>query len=366
LRVLFALPGLHRVHRGAEVAFEAIAQEIALQGRHDVTLAGAGTEAPPRAYTFRRVRAVRRERFEGWPTMPGLRDQFMYEDLTFAISLGLRPWRGHADVTVTCNYPYTSWALRSRLPGRRRQPHVFVTQNGDWPVRARQREYRLFACDGLVCTNPLYFARCRDRWLSVLIPNGVDPVRFYPGQADRRSLGLPTDRPVVLMVSALTETKRVLEGMRAVARLPEAFLVVAGDGPLRDQVDLVASDILPGRFLRTRVPHTRMPELYRCADVFLHTAIRESFGNAYVEALACGLAIVAHDDEITRWIFERHAHLVDTRSEELLFAALQSAIDDGDRGAEQRGEFARSRFAWASVASRYASFLETVQATAHP
>ena len=42
LRVLFALPGLHRVVRGAEVAFESVAREIARTPGYGVTLVGSG------------------------------------------------------------------------------------------------------------------------------------------------------------------------------------------------------------------------------------------------------------------------------------------------------------------------------------
>lgn len=361
MRLLFALPGLHRVHRGAEVAFESVAEQIALQGRHEVTLVGSGEEAPPRAYRFRRVGSIPRERFEGWPRVPFLRSEFIYEELTFAASLAVRRWRSEFDVTMTCSYPYTNWVLRSGLPGRRGPRHVFVTQNGDWPARERRGEYRFFSCDGLVCTNPLYYAANCERWFSALIPNGVDTSRFHPGPADRAALGLPEGRPIVLMVSALMPGKRVLEAMRAVARVKDAFLVVAGDGAQRQQVDALAAEALPGRFLRSTFPHQRMPDLYRCADVFLHTAARESFGNVYVEALASGAPIVAHDDEVTRWIVEKHARLVDTFCEDALVEALHGAIEDGGAGRAARATFA-SRYAWTAIATRYADFFEKVVA----
>jgi glycosyltransferase involved in cell wall biosynthesis len=360
VQILFVLPGLHRVHRGAEVVFESIAQEIALEGKHDVTLIGSGDEIPRRAYRFKRVPAVPRERFEGWPSVPLLRHHYMYEELTFAAALFTTQWRHGVDITVTCSYPFTNWVLRSHLPGRLRPAHVFVTQNGDWPARERRREYRFFSCDGLICTNPVYYERNRERWFSTLIPNGTDPARFHPGPGDRAALGLPEDRPVILMVSALVESKRVLEGMRAVARLPDAFLALAGDGPLRHEVDRVAADLLPRRFLRSTFPYERMPDLYRSADVFLHTTVRESFGNVYVEALASGLPIVAHDDEVTRWIFERHAHLVDSTSESALAHALHDALSECGSNSAERAAFATSRYAWSRVASRYRDFLAEV------
>jgi hypothetical protein len=65
------------------------------------------------------------------------------------------------------------------------------------------------------------------------------------------------------MVSALEEGKRVLQGIRAVAEVPGVFLVIAGDGPLRGQVDRLAAGLLPGRFLRTTFSHELMPVVYR-------------------------------------------------------------------------------------------------------
>jgi len=361
LRVHFVLAGLHRIHRGAEVAFESVAHELGLLGE-DVVLIGSGRERVGRAYRFLHVSAVSRDRFEGMPNFPLLRNEYMYEELTFVAGLALRYRRGDADVTVTCSYPYTNWLLRTGAPWRPRPPHVFVTQNGDLPAYSRKSEFRFFSCEGLVCTNPLYFGRNRDRWHSTLVPNGVDTDRFRPGPSDRRAFALPTDRPVVLMVSALVEGKQVLQGMRAVSRLPDPFLVVAGDGPLRADVDRLATEILPGRFLRGTFPHERMPDLYRCADVFLHTAPFESFGNVYVEALSSGLRVVANDNSLTRWILGGNGYLVDGASEETLATALKAALDDPHVGAADRAGFARAKYSWKSIAGLYQSFLlEVVQ-----
>jgi len=360
MRMLFALPGLHRVGRGAEVVLESIAQEIALEGKHDVTLIGSGAPIKDRAYHFKRVPVVPRERFERWPSMPFLRNQYMYEELTFAAGLMATSWRNDADITMTCGYPYTNWVLRSSPPGKHRPAHVFVTQNGDWPAYQRRWESRFFSCDGLVCTNPLYYERNRKRWFSTLIPNGIATERFRPGPANRVALGLPENRPVVLMVSALDAGKRVIEGMRAVAQISDAFLVVAGDGALRNEVDRLAAELLPGRFLRRTFPHQHMPELYRSANVFLHTSIRESFGNVYIEALGTGVPIVAHDDEVTRWILEDHATLVDTTSENVLVDALQTVLRRRKNDITRGVAFVQSKYSWSAVSKKYREFFTEV------
>ncbi len=358
MHILFALPGLHRFGRGAEVVFESVAQQIALHGKHRVTLVGSGEAVAGRAYDFVHVPATPRERFETWPKLPFFRHEFMYEELTFAARLATLPVAAEADLTMTCSYPYTNWALRRPRSGRK-PAHVFVTQNGDWPPMGEGLEPRFFGCDGLICTNPLYFERNHQRWHSSLIPNGVDPARFLPGPQQKAKLGLPTDRPVVLMVSALDTGKRVLEAMRAVAEVPDVHMVVAGDGPLRDEVDRLAAERLPGRFMRATFTHDQMPDLYRSADLFLHTKIIESFGNVYIEALCCGVPIVAHDDAVTRWILGDQARLVDSTSQALLSDAIRETLQKPFSGSDAAAQ-AHARFSWDVVAGKYAEFFEDV------
>lgn len=362
MRFLFALPGLHRIGRGAEVVFEAVAQQIASRGEHKVTLVGSGEPRADRAYEFIHVAATSREHFERWPKLPFLRHEFMYEELTFAWALARLAAVGDADVTMTCSYPYTNWALRRGRRGER-PPTAFVTQNGDWPATERRAETRFFSCEGLICTNPLYYERNCERWNATLIPNGVDPIRFRPGPERKAKLGLPTDRPVILMVSALDPAKRVLEAMRALARVPDAYLVIAGDGPQREAVDQLAGDMLPGRFARRSFGHDEMPDLYRSADLFLHTKIRESFGNVYIEALSCGTPIVAHDDEVTRWILGDRARLVDTTSEATLAEAIAAEIAS-PINRHDSASWAHERYSWEVVAKQYADFLASLSGSA--
>jgi glycosyltransferase involved in cell wall biosynthesis len=359
LRLSFALPGAHRVNRGAEVAIESIAQEIALLGFDDVTVLGSGPEVEGRAYAYRRFGLIPREKFERFPKFPPFRTEYVYEEVTWVTNVvrGYRP--SSADLTVTCSYPFVNWLL-TRSIGRTRPPHVFVTQNGDWPSYSNHFEYRPFRCDGLVCTNPLYQDRNQGSWNSVLIPNGIDPSRFSPGPAARETLGLPVDAVIVLMVSALVESKRVLEGLRALSSIPDIHVVVAGDGPLRAEFDKLAAELMPGRVTRMVLRADQMPDLYRSVDVFLHPTFWESFGNVYVEAMAVGVPVVAHDYEVTRWIFGECAGLVDASDDRALAAAVEQAITDGRSDAISRTSVAAERFAWSTIARHYRRFFAEV------
>lgn len=333
------------------MALLAVADALA-RGGDAVTVFGSGFYRPGCAYTFRHVPAFPRERFERMPIVPLFRNETAWEDASFAVAL-LALYRPHEfDAVITCGFPFVHLALRRPAVGPRPK-HVFVTQNGDWPAYSDDAEYALFRCDGLVCTNPDYFERNRARWRCSLIPNGVEPGRFVGASTDRAEFGLPSDRPLVLMVSALIESKRVLDAIRTVARHPEAYLVVAGDGPMREEVDILASALLPGRFKRVTLPAERMPQLYSAADAFLHLSVLESFGNVFVEAMASGLPVVAHDSVRLRWIVGDEQPLCNTHDPVALDNALSRALRHGRRAPDRRVE----QFAWTKIASEYRSFI---------
>lgn len=360
VRALFALPGFHRVQRGAEVALESIAAALAKRPDWDVTVVGSGRPGPDRGYRYVRAGCIPRERFTRWPKIPALRDHYAYEELTFLPGVFRRCRSRDYDVTITCGYPWLNWALRAnRRAGR--PAHVFVTQNGDWPVHAGNREYRWFGCDGLVCTNPEFFERNRSRWPSVLIPNGVDTTVFFPGKGDRTLLGVPEGVPLILMVSALIPSKRVVEGIRAAAGVPEAHLVVLGEGETAAEVDRVATACLGQRFRRMTLQRGQMPAAYRCADAVLHMSKDEPFGNVYIEALATGLPVVAHDCDVTRWILGGTSVLVDTDDAESVRAGIVGALQS--RAPElvaSRREHAKQRFGWPAIGQQYAQFIRGV------
>ncbi len=358
MRILFALPGLHKYERGAEIALSSLATELALNG-DEVTIIGSGQSKASQPYRFLRAPSLRREVFERLPSLPVLRNETIYEEASFAPNLMYQYRPRDFDITVTCSYPFTNWALRRPTLHGKRPPHVFITQNGDWPAHSQKSEYRFFGCDGLVCTNPDYYDRNHLRWPSVLIPNGIDVKRFQSGAAERQKFGLPEDRPVILMVSALIPSKRVGEGIMAVSMLPGAHLVVAGDGPLRNDIGRMADDLLPGRFTRLTVAGHEMPLLYRSADVFLHLSKEESFGNVFIEAMACGLPIVGHDTPRLRWIVGNNEYLADTADITAVAAKLREAQTDTKAQKQARIEMSAD-FSWTKIAIAYRRFFDEV------
>lgn len=128
--------------------------------------------------------------------------------------------------------------------------------------------------------------------------------RFAPGdrQEARRTTDI-TGEPAVLMVGHLNDNKdplAVLEGISAAAReLPRLQLYCCfGAAPLlREVQDRIATDRdLHGRVhLLGRVPHARIEQLMRAADLFVLGSHQEGSGYSLIEALACGLPPVVTD-----------------------------------------------------------------------
>jgi glycogen(starch) synthase len=114
-------------------------------------------------------------------------------------------------------------------------------------------------------------------------PDGADPLAGVPG-------------PRVVFLGRLHAQKDVDVLLRAAAllRLP-AQVVVAGDGPERGRLEELHRGLRLGRRVRFLgfVAHDRVPALLRGADVLVMPSRYEELGTALLEAMQCGLPVVA-------------------------------------------------------------------------
>jgi D-inositol-3-phosphate glycosyltransferase len=150
-----------------------------------------------------------------------------------------------------------------------------------------------------------------------VIDSGVDLVRF-PLLEARSDSG---DGPALLCVGGLTERKNVVRLARAFARLGEGTLTFAGDGPLRSELEGTAGVTMLGS-----VPHARIPELLAASDVLCQPSLVEPFGQALLEAMACGRSVVATAvGGPPEFVTPDAGVLVDPTDEGALVAALRTA-----------------------------------------
>jgi D-inositol-3-phosphate glycosyltransferase len=135
-----------------------------------------------------------------------------------------------------------------------------------------------------------------------VVPCGVDTVRFRPMDPRRAKerLGLDPEIPVLLFVGRIEPLKGIDVLIRAAAHLDGNFqlLVVGGDGKdagrKRDLRRLAREIGVAGRVvLADAVPHDELPGVYNAADVCVVPSYYESFGLVALEAMACGVPVVA-------------------------------------------------------------------------
>ena len=137
-----------------------------------------------------------------------------------------------------------------------------------------------------------------------VIRNAVDLEMFAPRPAPealRRELGIDRDAIAVLHASNLKAAKRPLDlvyaAELALRREPRLVFVVVGEGALRAEMEATAQ----ARGIRSRfrfagwIEYARMPEMLALADLVVSTSRSEGMSRIYLEAQACGRALVASD-----------------------------------------------------------------------
>jgi glycosyltransferase involved in cell wall biosynthesis len=147
-----------------------------------------------------------------------------------------------------------------------------------------------------------------------VIDSGVDLDRFAVTPA-------PPDGPRYLCIASLIERKNVVRLADAFARVEQGTLTFVGDGPLRDQLEGRDGVELVGR-----IPYDRIPEQIAASQVVCQPSLIEPFGQALLEAMACGRSVVAtRIGGPPEFVPADAGVLVDPADEDALAAALEVA-----------------------------------------
>ena len=196
-----------------------------------------------------------------------------------------------------------------------------------------------------------------------VVPCGVDTGTFWPfGEA------APRDSPGrLLTLGRLVERKGIATAIEALTQLPGVELVIAG-GPARDLLAGDAEyrrlrDIAQARGVSDRVvftgtvPRAQVPALIRSADVVVCTPWYEPFGITPLEAMACGVPVVA---SAVGGLTDSVVHgttglLIPARDPAALAAAAGTLLADPPRRAafgEAGARRARRWYSWPRVAAQ--------------
>lgn len=137
---------------------------------------------------------------------------------------------------------------------------------------------------------------------AVLAPPGIDTERFAPPMQEWDRSGY------LLSVCRLSDARKGLERLiRSYAlmvdmrpSLPDLVLAGRGVAPAGITRLIAELGVSTRVNIRSDVPQADLPSLYRGASVYLQSSYEEGFGISVLEAMACGLPVVATDTAGTR------------------------------------------------------------------
>ena len=310
-------------------------------------------------------------------------DEFERNVLAFSAREGL------AYDLVHSHY-WMSGKVALRLAERWRVPHVAMFHTlAEVKMRARVSEHEpasriaaelaiAAAADRIVVASrhelhlltTLYAA---DESRISVVPCGVDLERFYPMDKEqaRRALELRDGDRIILFVGRIEPLKGIDILISAAAQLHEdenfRVLIVGGDG--RAEAELATLRALAERLdidhhisFVGAVPHEDLPTYYNAADVCVVPSYYESFGLVAVEAMACGVPVVASRvGGLTSTISDGETgYLIPWRCPEPFAERLELLLDNDElrRSFGRAGREAVERYRWANVADAVAALYE--------
>ena len=202
-------------------------------------------------------------------------------------------------------------------------------------------------CHHLVGITPDLVEHCckhgwpRDR--THIIPNFVEDRTAAP--LDRSLLDTPKDAPLVFALGRLHVNKAFDTLFRAIAETPDAYLWLAGEGPLRNELESLARNLGIAERLRFLGWQWDPWPSFAAADVYVVPSRHEPLGSVLLEGWMMGVPMVAAASQGPSWLIkdEETGLLVPIDNVHAMAAAIRRLIDDrgfADRLARQgRAEY---------------------------
>ncbi|MBI4337207.1 MAG: glycosyltransferase family 4 protein [Chloroflexi bacterium] len=167
------------------------------------------------------------------------------------------------------------------------------------------------------------------------IPYGVDLEEFSPHpeliQEVRSQIGLPPGAQVLGVISRLSPLKRVDYAIRLLAAVRQhtahAHLVIAGDGPLRGELEALAEDLGVTEYTHFLGFRNDVPRVAQCYDLYLFPQESGIIGSATLEAMGCGKPVIILSRDNTEAAIEKGTVLEGENGHILVMERLGEAAE---------------------------------------
>lgn len=238
-----------------------------------------------------------------------------------------------------------------------------------------QQQQIVLSADGMVANNPaekaFYAGRGMDERNIIVAPPAPDFDQLAGGEGARwrAEYRIPADRPVVAVVSALTEAKgtiHTLDAMQQLWRAGEKITLALAGNPMSDFEDYLAK--LPAEakqqlIVRGRISDEERNDLLAAADIFCMPSAVESFGLAFAEAMTYKKPVIGADVWGVKAFVIRHGengYLVEPGDVSRLAEKIKRLVDDRPL-AKKMGEdgyrFVMEELSWEKTVDQVEDFV---------
>lgn len=195
-----------------------------------------------------------------------------------------------------------------------------------------------------------------------IIPNGIDFEIFHPPLSHAKK-----NIHQILFVGRMSKQKGIAYLIEAISKLPEEVnLDLVGDGPLRGELEILAKNL--GVYKKIHfsgwLSQDEIIKKYQEADLFVLPSLDEGMPNCILEAMACGLPIVATDVSGSRELIHsgKNGILVPPMDSKALAKAIQKCLNDEFLKNQMKkiGQILVSRYSWEKVAEEYLKICQKV------
>ncbi len=208
---------------------------------------------------------------------------------------------------IDAHYFYPDGIAAARLATELGLPLCITARGTDlnliprFPMPRRQIEQAARRADALVTVCDALQRPLLDMGIApdkiTTLRNGVDLDQFRPQDRAAARRRWQVDGQVIVSVGGLVKRKGHHLVIEALRTLPDATLLIAGEGEERAALERRIADLgLTGRArLLGLVPQQDLPSLYGAADALVLASSREGWANVLLEAMACGTPVAATD-----------------------------------------------------------------------
>ncbi len=214
---------------------------------------------------------------------------------------------------------------------------------------------------------------------AVLIPNGVDAVRFGARSTEeertleRSKFGKNADGTLLVTTSRLVHKNACDDVIRALALLPESVsFVVYGVGPDEEALRALArrEGVADRALFMGQIAQDVMPAALHACDIFIRPSRSEGMGNSFIEAMAAGLPVIAtQEGGIADFLFDAKRNpekeptgwAVDANAPEQIATAVQDILADPERVrlvTARAKRMASEKYEWNGIAERMQAVFE--------